>query len=544
MTIPTLPPGSRLYGLDQNAIQHVVAAAQALEAGRVNEASDRLGGALASHRDHPEVLRLKSSIHSLRGQHGDAIRAIERAVQLRPQDAHYRNTLGTILGAAGEYDAAVAALRDACALQSNFAVAWYNLGVMLTRSVRNDEAVVALRRAVALAPDHMPARALLADMLRVGGHADEAAQQYRKVLAEQPWAGMAWWGLADLKTTRFAEGDVERIRAAMRDPRAGDDDLITMGFALAKALADEGRYAESLAALEAANAIARHRKTWDAAGFSASIAAIDAAFDPPPSPAPAALGGEVVFIVGLPRSGTTLIEQILASHSKVEGAGELADVPSVIGEESRRRGKPFPQWVGELGPADWERLGRRYLERTAHWRQQRPISIDKLPGNWIFIGAIAAMLPTARIVVCRRDPLETCLSCYRQHLDNNEYTRDFRDLGAYWRDFDRGVKHWLALYPTHIYESIYEDLVAAPEASIRNLLAFCGLEWEPGCLQFHTNTRHVRSPSATQVREPLRRDTARAWRYGALLDPLRAALGLPPFQPPAAQPDEPPRLAS
>jgi len=182
-----------------------------------------------------------------------------------------------------------------------------------------------------------------------------------------------------------------------------------------------------------------------------------------------------------------------------------------------------------MRPEDWQRLGQRYLERTSHWSARKPVFTDKLPNNWHFIGAIRAMLPGARIVACRRDPLETCFSCYRQFLYNNEYTRTFGDVAAYWRDFDRSLKHWLGVHPESVYENVYEDLVADPEPAIRRLLAFCNLEFEPACLEFHKNTRDVRSPSATQVREPIRKNTARAPQYGALLDPLRAALNLAPF---------------
>ncbi|MGH8157150.1 MAG: tetratricopeptide repeat-containing sulfotransferase family protein [Rhodanobacter sp.] len=509
---------------------NIMIAGEALEVGRVDEAERRLADASASDPQHPEVLRMQAGIHSLRGRSQQAISTMRQALAQRPQDALYHNTLGTLLGSAGEFDAAIAALRHCCELQPDLALAWYNLGVMLTRSVRNDEAASALQRAVALAPDHMAARALLGDMLRTRGDTGEAVAEYRKVLAELPWAGIAWWGLADLRTERFTDDDIERMQAALQQPRASEDDRIATGFALAKALDDDGRHADSLVALTQANAIARRRQQWNADAFSTGITAIQQAFAPPPAAAAEPLGKEVIFIVSLPRSGSTLIEQILASHSSVEGAGELPDLPQVLGEESRRRGQPFPQWVRAMQPADWERLGRRYLERTAHWRPQRPVFTDKLPNNWMYIGAIRAMLPGARIIACRRDPLETCFSCYRQYLAGNEYTRTFDDLAAFWRDFDRSIRHWHALHPAQVFEHEYERLLADPEAHIRRLLDFCRLPFEPACVNFHENRREVRSPSATQVRQPLH-DTARAPRYGALLDPLRTALQLPPWQP-------------
>ena len=521
---------SRLDGLTQAAAQGVMAAAQALDAGRVDEASRHLAGVAATFPEHPEVLRMLAGLQGMRGQHQDAVRSMRRALAQRPADPVYHNTLGTLLGQSGAYDEAIQSLRRTCELQPDMAIAWYNLGVMLTRSVRNEEAVTALRRAVELAPDHMLARALLADMLRMRGRVGEAAVEYRRSLAEQPWAGMAWWGLADIRIARFSTDDIARLQAALQHPAASDDDLIAMGFALAKAFEDNGNYADSLAALAQANAIARRRQQWNRNGFSAGISAVHAAFDPAPVGAPAGLGSEVIFIVGLPRSGSTLVEQILASHSSVEGAGELPDLPQVLAEESRRRGQPFPQWVASMSPADWQRLGQRYLERTAHWRRERPLFTDKLPNNWVYAGAIHAMLPSARIIGCRRDPLETCFSCYRQRLDNNEYTRDFEDLASFWRDYDRSIRLWQAHYPERVLEHDYEAMLAAPEARIRKLLEFCGLPFEEACLNFHENQREVRSPSATQVRQPLRADTARAQRYGALLDPLRSALGMPPWQ--------------
>lgn len=523
--MPNPPPAtSRLHGIDRPLAMRVVAAAQALQAGRVDEAERELAPVLAALPDHPEVLRLHAGMRSLRGDHASAIQAASRGVAQRPDDPLQHNTLGTVLAEAGQYDEAIAALRRCCELQPGYAVARYNLGVLLTRCVRHDEAIVALREAVALAPAHADARALLADMLRVSGRADEAAAEYRRILAERPWTGMAWWGLADLKTMKFEAGDVARMESALRDARASDDDRVAIGFALAKALDDEGRLSESLASLARSNEIARRRRRWDAAAFARQMAAVRAAFDAAPPVAPGDFGKEAIFITSLPRSGSTLVEQILASHSAVEGAGELPDLPLVIAEESRRRAQAFPAWVPAMQAADWRRLGQRYLERTAHWTARRPRFTDKLPNNWYYFCAIRAMLPGARIIAVRRDPLETCFSCYRQLLHNNEYSRSFEDLAGFWREFDRAVVAALRLQPAQLFESVHEQLVAAPEARIRALLEHCGLAFEPGCLEFHRTERDVRSPSAMQVRQPLRRDTARAARYGDLLDPLRAAL--------------------
>ena len=498
--------------------------------GRVVDAEQRLQGLLAVYPDHPEVLRMWAGLQSLRGDFYGALAIMERAIARRPNDAAYWSSFGSALIDAARYDEAIDALRHACELDPTYTTAWYNLGLAYIRCMRVDEASMALRRAVSQAPElEINARVILGNMFRAEGRNDEAVAEYRATIRQQVHAGNAWWGLAEIKTQRFGDEDLENLRKAMRVPGASEDDLSAMGFTLAKALDDRGQYADSLAALAQAHARVRARKRWDPVVYSTHLDAVLAAFTPPVTGADEPLGHEAIFIASMPRSGSTLTEQVFASHSQVDGGGEVADLPSVLMEESKRLGRPFPDFVPALTPGDWERMGRNYLERTSRWRSGRARFTDKMPSNWHYVGAIRAMLPGARVIMVRRDPLETCLSCHRQRLANSEYTRTFDDLAAAWRDFDRTVKHWLALHPTRVCESIYEEFVVDPETKIRALLEFCDLPFEAACLEFHKTERRVHTPSATQVREPLRRDTARTHRYGALLDPLRAALGMPPF---------------
>jgi Sulfotransferase family len=242
----------------------------------------------------------------------------------------------------------------------------------------------------------------------------------------------------------------------------------------------------------------------------------------------------VIFVVSLPRSGSTLTEQILASHPQVTGGGELQDMEKVIEEENQRHGVPLQQWARAATAADWDRMGKDYLQRTAHWRQKKPRFVDKMLANWRFAGAILAMLPDARIVVSRRDPLENTFSCYRQMFGDygHVYSYDMQDVASYWHDFDRMCRRWVELYPDRVHNMVYEDLLADQEGKTRELLDFCGLEFDPACLRYYETERSVKTISSAQVREPLRRDTAKAPKYGALLDPLRAALGVPLFSPP------------
>lgn len=526
----SLLPDPHLQGLPRGAARRLVAAAQALSLGQVADAEQSLDSLISLYPDHPEVLRMYAGLRSVRGNHQSALSIMERAIALRPDDAAYWSSFGSALIEASRYDDAIAALQRACELDPDYASASYNLGLALIRCMRVDEAVTALRRAVSH-PSHetINARVILGDILRGEGRLDEAIGEYRAALKQQPFAGQAWWALAEIKTQRFADNDLAKLQAAMQHPGASEDDRYAMGFALAKALDDRGRYAEVLAALAQAHSRARARRGWNASAYTAYIDAILDTFTPPPAGARAGLGDEAIFIVSMPRSGSTLTEQVLASHSLVGSGNEVSDLPAVLMDESKRLNKPFPQFAADLSQADWERMGHRYMERVARWRGDRPRCTDKLAGNWHFVGAIRAMLPGARIIVARRDPLETCLACYRQQLVEHDYTHTFSDLAATWREFDRVIRRWRLLHPTHVYENIYEEFTADPEARIRALLEFCDLPFEAGCLEFHKSERKVLTPSATQVREPLRRDTARAQRYGALLNPLRAELGLPPF---------------
>jgi hypothetical protein len=271
----------------------------------------------------------------------------------------------------------------------------------------------------------------------------------------------------------------------------------------------------------------RALRPWHAAAFSAHVDEVVAAFGASAGEAAEPdLGREAIFIVGMPRSGSTLVEQILASHPRVEGGDELPDLMQVVREESARRSLPFPHWVATTAAADWSRLGRRYLALTARWRTRRPMFTDKNPYNWLLAGAALSMLPGARVIVTRRDPVETAWSCFQQLFpEGPAFTYAFDDIAAFIAAHDVAVRRWTERFPGRVRVQSYERLVADPESEVRELLAFCGLAFDPACLQFHSSGRAVRSASAAQVREPLRADTARSARYGSLLDPLRRALG-------------------
>ena len=504
----------------------VAEAAAALQVRQFDQAQRLLDTAFAAAPDDADALRLLGALQRMRGRSGDAIATLRRALQLRPDDALIHNSLGGALESLGDRDAAIAAFRRACELAPTLAQAWYNLGSALSEGSDLASAQAALERAIELAPGHVPSHRQLARALRIRGRMQDSADRYRMALALAPADSASWLGLAALKSMRFSAHDVAAMRRAYAT--AGERDRIRLGFALAKALEDSGGYAEAFALLREANARVRTTSPWSAAAFSAHVDAIHAAFtDFEPGPA-SARGAGTVFIVGMPRSGSTLIEQILAGHADVSGAGELNDLPALLAEESGRRGSSFPDWVASATPADWSRLGEAYLERTAVRRGARAVMTDKLPENWLHVGAIFALLPGARVVVCERDSVETGLSCFKQLFSRGRqpFSYDLADIGAYSRDCARLTRLWRERWPDRVRVQNYEALLADPEREPRALLAFCRLPFDPASLRFHETARDVRTASAGQVRQPLNRDTARAAGYGVALDPLRLALGV------------------
>jgi tetratricopeptide (TPR) repeat protein len=515
----------RMAGLAAEDVGRLQAAARAIRDGALGDAQRLLDALRARTPDHAEVLRVQAILHGRRGDPMAARGMLEEAVARHPQDALLHSDLGNMRMATGDRDGAFASWRMASALAPEQPMPWFNLGRNLQLQGESEAAVDALSQALNRAPDLLPAAILLGDALVHLGRFDEAAARYRDALRLHPACGDAWRGLSNIKTRPLSQPDGDLLRTQLHRSDVREDDRIAMSYALGKYEEDHGRYPEAFAALSQANALLRRRSPWSRAAFEGFV---DAALDSTqalPAPRDPALGHEAIFIVGLPRSGSTLFEQILAAHPEVEGASELPDLGDVIQAESRRRGKPFPQWVGEADADDWHRLGADYLRRTARWRARRPRFTDKMPENWKLAGVLRAMLPGATVIDARRDPLETGWSCFRQQFYQlPHFSCDLADIGAYLRGCERAMDTWRARDPAHIHLRRYEDLLADPEARIRHLLDTCGLAFDARCLDFHTAARSVRTASAAQVRQPLRGDTARATRYGALLDPLRAAL--------------------
>ncbi|HEY9111380.1 MAG TPA: sulfotransferase [Rhodanobacteraceae bacterium] len=490
-------------------------------------AEGSLNSVLALAPDCLDAVRMLGMVAQRRGHHAKAAECFRKMLAVFPEDDELHVGLGIALFELAEPEQALEHFRQACALAPNSASAWFNLGEALGRHALSQDSVAALQRALQLNPAHVPARLSLARVQASLGHIDTAVKGYREVVRRDPGNAEGWFGLSNLNTVHFDAADAARMQHALARPDSAGRDYELLAFSYAKALESQGEYAQAYDVFARANASRRRRVKWDAAGERKRVAAImDVFAQDLPAPPDPQLGREAILIVSIPRSGSTLVEQILASHPEVEGANEIKDMQQVIDAETHRRQSAYPIWVPDATTGDWQRLGREYLARTARWRERKPRFTDKSLVTWYLVGPALAMLPAARAVIMRRDPVETCLGCFRQCFsENSGFACDMDEMADYCTDFLRLTRFWLEKYPDRVMDLEYESLVADPESEVRRLLDFCGLPFDPACLEFHKTARTVQSlPSAAQVRQPIRRDTARSALYGDKLDGLRQRL--------------------
>ncbi|HEX7884792.1 MAG TPA: sulfotransferase, partial [Phenylobacterium sp.] len=329
--------------------------------------------------------------------------------------------------------------------------------------------------------------------------------------------------------------DVAAMDGQLKRPDLSDDDRFHLEFALGKAREDAGEYEASFRHYDRGNALRRQALDYEADDTDDQVRRAKALFTRPFFAARAAQGAaapDPIFIVGLPRAGSTLVEQILASHSRVEGTQELPDITALarrIGGKAKRGSESrYPEALAELGPHDLAALGEEYLARAeVHRKLGRPLFIDKMPNNWAHLGLIHLALPNAKIIDARRHPLGCGFSGFKQHFARGQgFTYDLADIGRYYASYVAYMAHFDAVLPGRVHRVIYERMVSDPEAETRALLAHCGLPFEEACLRFYENDRAVRTASSEQVRRPIFTDAADHWRnYDPWLGPLKAALG-------------------
>jgi tetratricopeptide (TPR) repeat protein len=501
---------------------------------RLAEAAAQYECALGLRPGYAEAHNNLGNTLMAQGKLADALTHYQRALELGLDAAELHNNLGNVFTQHGDPAAAIAHFQRALALRPDVAEVHNNLGNALLREGRFADALAEYQRAIALRPDSADAYSNLGNAHKELGSIAEAVSAYEKAIALAPRAGVYYRHLVEtrrvLPDDRYL-ADMETLALDMASLPTGDQK--ELHFALAKACADQQQHERAFNHCLAANALKRAEIVYDEPATLAVFDRIRAVFDSDMMRGRRGLGDPSrvpIFIVGMPRSGTTLVEQILASHSGVFGAGERNDIErSVARPTAQTDALPFPELVPGLSDEVLRALGTSYVEGTVRMAPEATRVTDKMPGNFLFLGLIHLTLPHARIIHMKRHPLDTCLSCFMLQFGAGQaYSYDLRELGRYYRGYQALMQHWRRVLPAEaMLEVQYEDVVADVEQQARRVVAYCGLEWEKSCLDFHRTQRPVRTASAIQVRQPIYRSSVGRWRlYERFLQPLIEELGL------------------
>jgi tetratricopeptide (TPR) repeat protein len=513
----------------------LLAAAAALVANDLPVAEARLRAHLKDHATDVAALRMLAEVAARLRRYPDAQRLLERCLELAPSFDAARHNLAIVLNRQTKAAAALPEVQRLL-LKNPRNPGYRNLQAAILAQLGDYAESIDVYEAVLEEFPRQP------KIWMSYGHALKTARRhadsiaaYRRAIAMEPTLGEAYWSLANLKTARFCAQDMIEIRKALKEGGLTDEDRLHFEFALGKALEDEASYEESFAHYAAGNALRRKLHRYSADENSAYLSRSKALFTPEFFATRAGAGARAadpIFIVGLPRAGSTLIEQILASHSLAEGTMELPNIPQ-IARELAGRGEGdedvrFVQAVAALSAEERCALGERYLAETRIQRKSdAPFFIDKMPNNCLYIGLIHLILPNAKIIDARRHPLGCCFSGFKQHFARGQnFSYGLEDIGRYYRDYVELMAHFDAVLPGRVHRVFYESMIEDTEPEVRRLLAHCGLPFEERCLRFYENDRAVRTASSEQVRKPIFRDGLDHWRhYGSWLDPLKQALG-------------------
>jgi len=479
------------------------------------------------------AIRMMAELAGRIGRLADAEHLLRRALELAPAFAPARSNLATVLYKQNRPAEALAALAplEGMDLEAN-----QNLqAAALGRIGAYEEAIALYERVLQRFPAQAKVWMSYGHLLKTVGRQADSVAAYRRALGVTPGLGEVWWSLANLKTVRFDAADVAAMETALADHAIAEDDRFHLHFALGKALEDAQAAEPAFRHYAEGNRLRRAQVHYDPDEVSEHVQRSIALFTPAffaareGQGAPAA---DPIFILGMPRAGSTLIEQILASHPQVEGTMELPDIPEIAkrlgGRRARGKTSAYPECLAALDAAALAVLGADYLQGTRIQRKtDRPFFIDKLPNNWLHVGLIRLILPNAKIIDARRHPLACCFSNFKQHFARGQgFSYDLAELGRYYRDYVTLMAHADAVQPGAVHRVIHETLVDDPEKEVRALLDFLGLPFDPACLRFHENERAVRTASSEQVRRPLNRDGFDQWQpFAPWLGPLKDALG-------------------
>jgi tetratricopeptide (TPR) repeat protein len=504
----------------------LMAAALALHDNRLSDAEPLLRAHLKADPFDVAAIRMLAELAGRIGRLADAETLLRRAVELAPDFLAARSNLAMVLYRQTKTTEALAELDALLAIDPAHSGNANLKAAAMGRIGEYDEAMALYEQVLARHPDQPKIWMSYGHLLKTVGRQADCIAAYRRAISLAPQLGEVWWSLANLKTVTFSDGDLAAMGGAFDHPKLSEEDRFHLHFASGKALEDRGEAGESFRHYSEGNRLRRMLLDYDADETKRQVDRAISIFTPDMFSVRAGQGCEApdpIFVIGMPRAGSTLIEQILASHSLVEGTMELPDIPALAARVGTREGG-----LAALEPAELRAMGEEYLERTRIQRKTgRPFFIDKMPNNWAHLGLIHLILPNAKIIDARRHPLGCCFSNFKQHFARGQaFSYGLEDMGRYYADYVRYMAHIDTVLPGRVHRVYYERMVEDSESEIRSLLAALDLPFEESCLRFHENDRAVRTASSEQVRRPIYREGTEQWQaFEPWLGPLKDALG-------------------
>ncbi len=506
------------YGLLYKGVRH-------LHASRYRKAEDAFKKVLIEDENNIDALRFMGILAFKSGNHDIAEAMLTKALKLDPTYSLVWANLAQVFSVTGQLDKAKKSFKNILNMEPKNGLIWAEYGTVLTKLANYEEGRDAYLKALEFKPDSPRVHLSLGHVYKTMGEIDNSIDSYKNTILQNNLSGEAYWSLANLKTYSFSENEIKDMEDTLKGDMS-DIERSQMHFALGKAYEVKKDFDKSFKNYYEGNKVKKGLIKYSSDDTTDNTKRILNFFNEENIQKLAKSSTEdrdPIFVLGMPRSGSTLVDQIISSHSKVDGTQELPNIIKIAAELNSNNQKNYPEVLKELDESKLSNLGKDYISETAWARDNAPFFIDKMPNNFIHIGLIKTILPNAKIIDTRRDPMDTCFSCFKQFFARGQlFTYSLEDLGNYYTDYIRAMNHWHNVYGKDIYTVHYDNVINETEETIRELIDYCELPFEKECLEFYNSSRPVKTPSAEQVRQPIYKSGLNYWKnYEKHLLPLK-----------------------
>ncbi len=507
------------YGLLYKGVRH-------LHASRYRKAEDAFKKILVEDKNNIDALRFMGILAFKSGNHDISEAMLTKVLGLDPTYSLAWANLAQVYSVTGQLDKAKKSFKNILDMKPTNGLIWAEYGTVLTKLANYEDGKDAYLKALKYKPNSPRVHLSLGHVYKTMGQIDNSINSYKNTILQNNLSGEAYWSLANLKTYSFTKTEIQQMETTLKSEMS-DIERSQMHFALGKAYEVKKDFDNSFKNYSKGNSVKKDLIKYSSSDTTKNTIRILEYFNKNTiNSLPESLtdDSDPIFILGMPRSGSTLVDQIISSHSRVDGTQELPNIIKIASElNNNKNNTPYPDVLNDLGHQKISNLGLDYLNETRWARQKAPFFIDKMPNNFIHIGLIKTILPNAKIIDTRRDAMDTCFSCFKQFFARGQlFTYSLEDLGNYYSDYIRAMNHWHAVYGEDIYTIHYDDVINDTENAIRQLIDYCELPFENQCIEFYKSSRPVKTPSAEQVRQPIYKSGLNYWKnYEKHLSPLK-----------------------